>query len=274
MSGGIEEVRKFGPPSEVASEIVRAVVCAAPGNKLLVIDYSAIESRTLAWIADETSKLAMWEKFDRTQDPRDEPYFILGKQFQHPDAIARKFGKVGDLAFGYGGGVPAYRSFAPANDTSTDAQIKFYQKAWHAQHPNTVAFWHGIEHAALQAVRQSPDPVKYGRFTLRCELLNNAPFLFIMLPSGRDVSYPYVEIILNDRGNPALTFMDNAFGQWAQYKPGKGAWGGVFTGHLTQATARDLLAAAMLRLEAAGYPVVMHVHDAICCEVPDDHKNI
>jgi DNA polymerase len=274
MSGDIEEVRKLGPPSEVASEIVRAVVRAAPGNKLLVLDYSAIESRTLAWIANETSKLAMWEKFDQTQDPRDEPYFILGKQFQHPDTIARKFGKTGDLAFGYGGGIPAYRSFAPVSDNSTDAQIKFYQQTWHAQHPNTTAFWHGIEHAALQAVRLSPAPIKYGRFTLRCELLNNAPFLFITLPSGRDVSYPYVEIILNDRGNPALTFMDDAFGQWAQYKPGKGAWGGVFTGHLTQATARDLLAAAMLRLEAAGYPVVLHVHDAIRCEVPDGQKNI
>jgi DNA polymerase len=101
--------------------------------------------------------------------------------------------------------------------------------------------------------------------------LNGAPFLFITLQSGRDVSYPYVEIILNDRGNPALTFMDNALGQWTKFRPGKGAWGGVFTGHLTQATARDLLAAAMFRMEAAGYPVVLHMHDSICCEVPDEN---
>jgi hypothetical protein len=84
MSGDAEEVRKLGPPIEVVSEIVRAVVGAAPGNRLLVIDYSAIESRTLAWIANEPSKLAMWEKFDQTQDPHDEPYFVLGKDLGFP----------------------------------------------------------------------------------------------------------------------------------------------------------------------------------------------
>jgi DNA polymerase len=107
LTGDIAEVRKLGPPLEVISDIIRAVVCAAPGNRLMVADFSGIESRVVAWLANEPEKLAQWETFDRTQAPEDDPYYRLGHSFGLPDASARKLGKVIDLAFGFQGGAKA-----------------------------------------------------------------------------------------------------------------------------------------------------------------------
>ena len=47
-------------------------------------------------------------------------------------------------------------------------------------------------------------------------------------------------------------------------------YSGKITENLTQATARDLLAEAMKRIERAGLDIVGHVHDEVILEVPAD----
>jgi DNA polymerase len=118
MSGDIAVVSQLGAPLEIVGDIARAAICAPPGRKLIHGDYSAIESRALAWIADEKSKLALWAKFDQTQSPDDDPYVIIGRSLGHPKETARQFGKIADPAFGFGGGVGAYKNFAPPDDTA------------------------------------------------------------------------------------------------------------------------------------------------------------
>ena len=253
-------------PIEAVGEIGRAMICAAPGHRLLIADYSGIESRGLAWISRQQSKIDAWVRFDKTGEPTDDPYVIIGRALGHPEGTARAAGKIADLAFGYQGGVGAWKNFAPEDDASNEATIERYRDAWRSQHPATVRFWSALDHAAINAVRcPSTSHQVAGRVAFRYD----APFLRAWLPSGRSISYPFPRLEAGKFGHPRVTFLDNAGGKFADCRFGNGAYGGLWTENIVSGIARDLLAAALRRLEAAGYAVVLHVHDEIVCEAPD-----
>jgi len=96
-------------------------------------------------------------------------------------------------------------------------------------------------------------------------------FLFCLLPSGRVLTYPYPEVkdVETPWGamKPQLSYMgtDALTKAWTRIE----TYGGKLVENIIQAICRDLLAEAIVRLETAGYFVVMHVHDEIVCEVKD-----
>jgi hypothetical protein len=241
------------------------MICAAPGHRLLIGDFSGIESRVLAWVSGQQSKLDQWAKFDRTGDPKDEPYYLLGRNCGRPEESARSIGKTADLAFGYMGGPGAWNRLAPNDDTSTEDDKRRYQKTWRSLHPQTVQFWAGINRATINAVRKPGTVFSCRRLTV---VYDGEMFLRITLPSGRSLSYPAPRLAIDKFGHPRIVFKDNAGGKWTDCRYGQGAYGGLWCENIVQAISRDLLAAAMLRLEAAGYPVTLHVHDEIVCEAP------
>jgi DNA polymerase len=269
-TGDLAHVKALYPqPLSVIGDITRSLITAAPGHILIGADLSSIESRVLAWAADEQWKLDSYRRFDATQDPRDEPYCITAcKIYRVPDGSFNKesseryTGKICDLAFGFQGGVHAWRNFEP--DRFSDAEVDQFKIEWRAAHPKIKKFWYDIDRAAWMAVRNRERVVRCGPVLLKC----TGMYLFIKLPSGRKLAYPYPRIEIEDLQHEVVVFKDASAGQWRDIRNGNGAYGGLWTENVVSAISRDLLAAALLRLEQAGYHIVLHVHDEAIAEVP------
>jgi hypothetical protein len=238
---------------------------------LVGADFSAIESRVLAWLAGEDWKLDTYRKYDATGNPEFEPYCVMASQalkrtVTPNDEVGRAFGKVYDLAFGFGGGIGAWRKF-DSSDAYSDAEIERFKISFRNSHRATVKFWHALERAAHRCVRTGKQTNLGNRFTFNTD----SGTLFMTLPSGRRLAYPEACLVPGKfEFTRELRYKDNARGGWTDY----GAWYGTLVENAVQATARDLLAVAMLRLEVADYPIVLTVHDEIVCEVPEGFGSV
>ena len=291
-TGDLEHARReYDNPLSMIGDLIRAMICAPPKHILIGGDFSGIEARVTAWIAGENSKLDVFRAYDAGKGP--DPYIIAAAKIFNidPDQLAidykagkpsarerRQPGKAAELAFGFQGGINAYRKFAPDTEFD-DAQINRIKNAWRRAHPNIVRFWDNIDRAARTAARNPGSVVSLGNnIQFTCD---DAPFMWLTLPSGRKLAYPQARIarasffegkvVEHERGQTCLLFKDAASGQWKDTK----VYGGLLTENVVQAIARDLLAEAMLRIDAAGYKIVTHVHDEIVIEVPiKDAKRI
>lgn len=247
----------YGDPMVALSSCLRGMIVPAEGNRLLVSDFSAIEARVLAWLADEQGPLDVFREggdiychaatgiYNRTITPKDKD--------------ERQIGKVAVLALGYQGGVGAFQTMAKAYRVEVaDEDADRIKVAWRKAHPKIVRFWYALEQAAQNAVRHKGHAFEAGPVTFR--VVGN--FLFAKLPSGRRLAYYQPR-----NGHDGLEFWgtdSKLGGRWAKLT----TYGGKLCENVTQAVARDLLAEAMLRLENHGYNVVASIHDEIICELP------
>ena len=135
---------------------------------------------------------------------------------------------------------------------------------WRNSRPLTVALWRGLEKAAIACV-ETGQPQGFGPVVYRME----GQFCTCELPSGRKLYYPFPKIANREMpwGGSKIQFshmtVDAETKQWVR----RFAHGGLLVENVTQATCRDVLVEAMLRLEADGFPVELHVHDEAVGEV-------
>lgn len=217
----------YGGPNEACANALRCAIVAAPGNELVVADWSNIESRVLAWIADETWKLDAYRALDRGEGV--DLYKLLfsqffGKPIEEVDDQERQSGKVSELAFGFGGGVGALVTMAAVYEmdldalakhvlkNATEARLKKAHRAWKRAFlsgddfelaPSTYRACDVLKQAyresnkAINALRHALNDATIGALrrpgtiydVAKCRVWNAGTFLVIQLPSGRRLLY-------------------------------------------------------------------------------------
>lgn len=273
IDGAIEAVLKgdtdliemlYGPPLSVVGDCVRGMIVAAPGHALVAADFNAIEARVLAWLAGQKDVLDL---FRRNEDV----YLhaatrIFGRPVTKADKYERQIGKVAVLALGYQGGKGAFAKMAAAYGMNVaESEAEAIKTAWRQANDAVVRFWWALEEKAIEAVEAPGRSISCGKVKFK----KAGSFLFLQLPSGRLLSYPYPRVIEKEvpwgGTKPALTYrgVDSYTRKWGDCD----AYGGLLAENVTQAVARDIMADAIKRLEASGYPVILTVHDEVVSEV-------
>lgn len=258
----------FGPPLQVLSSALRATLVAAPGHELIAADYANIEGRVLAWIAGEEWRIKAFRDFDAGTGP--DLYKLsyaraFGVPLDHVDKAMRQLGKVMELALGYQGGVGAFQTMAAGYGVQIeDARAEELKVAWRDASPAIVGWWGALERAAIAAV-------KHGRGEARgVEFRREGPWLSCRLPSGRKLWYrePEIRTEITPWGKEREVLyawgVDSYTKQWRRYS----LYGGLLAENVVQAIARDVMAGGMMRVERAGYPVILTVHDEVVSEIP------
>ena len=259
MAGDAEFVEMLYDTSifDVASSCLRGMLRAQPGYKLAICDYSAIEARTLAWLAGQDDVIEIFKGHGKIYEHA--AAGIYNKKIDEVTKDERFIGKVAVLALGYQGAKGAFLSMANAYGVDIeDDRAMGIVDGWRKSNTNIVKYWHAVEKSAKEAVSRGGRPITLGN--LKFQYKNN--FLRIALPSGRVLSYPSAKLTQGKLQYETTVVGDH----WATTD----TYGGKLVENITQAVARDLLAHAWVNCEKAGLPIVISVHDELVAEVPED----
>ena len=248
------------------SELIRTAFIPKDGCRFLVADFSAIEARVLAWLANEEWVLEEFRGKGKIYEATASRMFHIPQESivkGNPNYEYRQKGKQATLSCGYGGGVGALKAMGAK---MPEEEMQPLVDAWRAANPNIVAFWSALDRAARTVIRR-----KTSACIGKVALYWRDDEMFMRLPSGRNLCYQSPHFTENRFGSDAIGYYaPNAAGQMVVQE----TFGGKLAENATQAIARDILAHALLTLEKNGYPVVFHVHDEAVIEMSNGQGSL
>jgi DNA polymerase len=271
----------FGNVPDTLSQLIRTAFIAREGCRYIIVDFSAIEARVIAWMAWCQWRLDVFATHGKIYEASAEQMFNLPAGSVTKKSPYRQKGKISELALGYQGGAGALKTMGALEMGLTEDELEPIKDAWRGANPEIVQFWYACERSAKEAVLGKKGVnlrIAGKKAVLR--FAYESGFLTITLPSGRKLFYVKPRIEAEDlvRTNTAgvkyvaaragtITYegQDQKTKQWSRLT----TYGGKLVENITQAVARDCLAESMLALDEAGYTQLATVHDEIIMEMPD-----
>jgi DNA polymerase I-like protein with 3'-5' exonuclease and polymerase domains len=233
------------PKGEINGISIRSLIAAPDGYTLAIADLSQIEPRVLSWLAGDDKMLAFIRDHADFYEAQARAMGLWsGDKSLKSDPAQRHLVKGLNLGLGYGMGANKFSMVSGIDLIEADRLTKLYRQ----KNPKITAFWRNLEEV-LRSTAASPDD-------------HDAE---IDLPSGRKLTYRRVSV-----ENGGLTTEIPRLGKLMRL----GTWGGSVCENVVQACARDVFMDCCMRIEDAGYPIIMHIHDEVVCLVPEENSDV
>jgi DNA polymerase len=246
------------PRNEMFGVDLRGCIVPRPGKKFVICDLAQIEPRVLAWLCDNNGLLDairngygiyeaaaknmnLWDGEKGTLKKVDPPLYqlvkamVLGLGY---GAGSKKFGLIAKMQYGIE--MSEARAVEIVND-------------FRSRNPGILQLWRNLENdfhrsrAAGEFVVELPS----SRCLTYRNVMSQWPDSQKFDKDGKARKPSWTAAV--ERGGPQIPF-----------------YGGKLCENLVQAVARDVMGEAILRLDKAACPVVMHIHDEVVCEVDND----
>lgn len=251
---------------DTLSQLIRTAFIPKNGYKFIVSDFSAIEARVLAWLAHESWRQEVFENGGDIYCASASRMFKVPVEKHGVNGHLRQKGKIAELALGYGGSVGALKAMGALEMGLSEDELQPLVTAWRNANQNIVNFWWNIDRVAMSAVKYHMDSEVCG-----IKFCYQSGMLFIMLPSGRRLSYVKPKLGTNQFGSECITYEGvGGTKKWERLD----TYGPKLVENIVQAISRDILCYAMRTLSHCF--ITMHIHDELVIEASpqDDLKNL
>lgn len=260
----------FGSVPDTLSQLIRTAFIATPGNVLIDADFSAIEARVISWLAGEEWRLDVFRTHGKIYEASASQMFnvpIERIKKGNPEYALRAKGKVAELALGYNGGPNALINMGALKMGLHEEELPDIVTRWRSANKKIAQLWYKIDDAVMHVVSAGGTRAVNGvTFAREYDPLQNVSLLTIQLPSTRKLYYVNPQVGVNRFGSASINYMgqNQMTKKWQRVE----TYGGKLTENIVQAIARDALALAIEHLEAAGLPVIFHIHDECVIDCP------